>query len=93
MSHHFTLSLLAIVVSTLAFTAATAYPLDGYESTGITRLVHQRWVQEGKISGKKRPSGELLPLEMVELRSRGPAGLRATGARPQAQRRHQTPAG
>ncbi len=68
MSHRFSFFLLAIVVSTLAFTAATAYPLDGYESTGITRLVHQRWVQEGKISGKKRPSGELLPLEMVELR-------------------------
>jgi hypothetical protein len=47
---------------------APAYPLDGYESTGITRLLHQRLVQEGKIKGKKRPSGELLPLAMVDLR-------------------------
>jgi hypothetical protein len=47
---------------------APAYPLDGYESTGIERLLHQRLVQEGKIKGKKRPSGELLPLAMVDLR-------------------------
>ena len=46
----------------------TAYPLDGYESTGIGRLEAQRLVQEGKKPGKKRPSGELLPLDMVKLR-------------------------
>jgi hypothetical protein len=47
---------------------APAYPLDGYESTGIGRLLHQRLIQEGEIKGKKRPSGELLPLAMVDLR-------------------------
>jgi len=47
---------------------APAYPLDGYESTGIGRLLHQRLIQEGEIQGKKRPSGELLPLAMVDLR-------------------------
>jgi hypothetical protein len=46
---------------------APAYPLDGYESTGIGRLLHQRLVQEGEIPGKKRPSGELLPLARVDL--------------------------
>ena len=46
----------------------SAYPLDGYESTGIGRLEAQRLVQEGKMPGKKRPSGELLPLNMVKLR-------------------------
>jgi hypothetical protein len=51
-----------------ASTTASAYPLDGYESTGISRLLHQRWVQEGKIDGKKRPSGELMPLEMIRLK-------------------------
>ena len=45
-----------------------AYPLDGYESTGIGRLEAQRLVQEGKKPGKKRPSGELLPLSKVNLR-------------------------
>ena len=45
-----------------------AYPLDGYESTGIARLEAQRLIQVGKADGEKRPPGELLPLEMVELR-------------------------
>jgi len=45
-----------------------AYPLDGYESTGIGRLLYQRMIQEGEIPGTKRPSGELLPLSMVQLR-------------------------
>ena len=56
---------LALVTSSVA-----GYPLDGYESTGISRLLHQRWVQEGRIKGKKRPPGELLPLEMVDIRLR-----------------------
>lgn len=46
-----------------------AYPLDGYESTGILRLEYQRKIQEGEIEGRKRPgTGELMPLDMVELR-------------------------
>jgi hypothetical protein len=48
--------------------AGLAYPLDGYESTGIGRLLYQRMIQEGQIQGRKRPSGELLPLSMVKLR-------------------------
>jgi hypothetical protein len=48
--------------------AGFAYPLDGYESTGIGRLLYQRMIQEGQIQGRKRPSGELLPLSMVDLR-------------------------
>jgi len=47
---------------------SAAYPLDGYESTGIGRLLYQRMIQEGQIQGTKRPSGELLPLSMVDLR-------------------------
>ena len=47
---------------------AGAYPLDGYESTGIGRLEAQRLVQEGKKPGKKRPAGELLPLSKVKLK-------------------------
>jgi len=49
-------------------TLAGAYPLDGYEKTGIGRLEAQRLVQIGEMPGKKRPSGELLPLSMVDLR-------------------------
>ena len=47
---------------------APSYPLDGYDDTGIKRLQIQRMVQEGKAKGKKRPSGELLPLDRVSLR-------------------------
>ncbi len=50
---------------------AGAYPLDGYEKTGIGRLEAQRLVQINEKPGKKRPSGELLPLEMVDLRLLG----------------------
>ena len=59
--------LLALCMSTLPG-RSLAYPLDGYESTGIGRLLHQRLIQEGEIKGKKRPSGELLPLARVDLR-------------------------
>ena len=45
-----------------------AYPLDGFDSTGIRRLWVQRQIQEDKIPGKKRPPGELLPLDEVDLR-------------------------
>jgi hypothetical protein len=47
---------------------ASGYPLDGYESTGIGRLEAQRLIQVGEMPGTKRPSGELLPLAMVDLR-------------------------
>jgi len=47
---------------------ATAYPLDGYEATGIGRLEAARRVQEGKMRGKKQPRGALLNTEQVDLR-------------------------
>ena len=56
------------LVPIVAAPLAVGYPLDVYDSTGISRLLHQRWVQEGKLEGKKRPSGELMPLEMVRLK-------------------------
>jgi len=56
------------LVPIVAAPLAVGYPLDGYEATGISRLLHQRWVREGKLEGKKRPSGELMPLEMVRLK-------------------------
>ena len=45
-----------------------SYPLDGFDNTGIRRLWVQRQIQEGKVPGKKRPPGELLPLSGVKLR-------------------------
>jgi len=55
---------LLIPIAPVAF----AYPLDGYEHTGIYRLEAQRLVQTGKAKGKKRPPGELLPMKDVQLR-------------------------
>ena len=39
-----TLGLCSLTLIGAAHTAA-AYPLDGYENTGISRLLHQRWIQ------------------------------------------------
>jgi len=45
-----------------------AYPLDGDEYTGITRLEGYRLAQQGKVSGPRQPAGALLPLTDVDLR-------------------------
>ncbi len=44
------------------------YPIDGYESTGIRRLLYLQKVYDGEIQGRKklRP-GQLLPLSSVKL--------------------------
>ncbi len=45
-----------------------AYPLDGYEDTGIRRLEASRLANEGQIKGRKQPPGALLPTTAVDLR-------------------------
>jgi hypothetical protein len=47
---------------------SAAYPLDAYEATGIRRLEAARLAHEGKIQGRKLPSGALLNTEQVDLR-------------------------
>jgi hypothetical protein len=61
-------ALVLVLSLVLGVTPAGSYPLDGYAETGLTRLEHQRLVQEGKLAGSKRPAGELLPLSRVDLR-------------------------
>jgi hypothetical protein len=71
MRHHIGSTALVALISTCLLALpgrSIAYPLDGYESTGIKRLDIQRMVQEGVAKGKKRPSGELLTLDKVDLR-------------------------
>jgi Beta-lactamase enzyme family len=51
--------------------AAGPYPLDGYETTRIRRLLAIRLVQEGKLPGSKQPPGALLSLTDVDLRLLG----------------------
>jgi hypothetical protein len=45
-----------------------AYPIDGYEDTGIRRIEGVRMVEEGIIPGSKQPPGATLPTEKVDLR-------------------------
>lgn len=42
-----------------------AYPLDGYEETGIRRLEASRRATEGLMPGPKQPPGAMLPLAEV----------------------------
>lgn len=48
--------------------SAFAYPLDGYETTGIGRLEAARRIQTGQMRGRKQPPGALLPTKEVDLR-------------------------
>ncbi|MCM5570086.1 serine hydrolase [Burkholderiaceae bacterium FT117] len=51
--------------------AALAYPLDGYEETGIRRLEGSRLANEGKVKDVGQPPGALLGLDAVDLRLLG----------------------
>jgi hypothetical protein len=51
--------------------AGRAYPLDGYEATGIRRLEGMRLAQEGTVRDVKQPPGALLNTAQVEPRLAG----------------------
>ncbi len=73
----------ALLCAALAVPAAApAYPLDGYDSTGIRRLLAIRLVQEGKLPGGKQPRGALLDLADVDLRLLGRRDLVAPSPDP-----------
>jgi len=55
-------------VGVLATSAVLAYPLDGYEETGIRRLEGIRLAQTGVVRDVKQPPGALLNLQEVDLR-------------------------
>ena len=48
-----------------------AYPLDGYEETGIRRLEGARLAHEGVIKGSRQLPGALLTTDQVDLRLLG----------------------
>ncbi len=48
--------------------AAMAYPLDGYEETGIRRVEGARLANEGLAIGGFQPPGAMLTTEQVDLR-------------------------
>jgi len=55
----------------LAAPSAGPYPLEGYESTGIRRLLGLRLAQQGLVQDTKLPRGALLGLADVDLRLLG----------------------
>ena len=58
-----------LVLSVLLTPAVVqAYPIDGYEETGIRRVEGVRRVEDGTIPGSKQPPGALLPTTAVDLR-------------------------
>jgi len=52
----------------LGSAAGWAYPLDGYEDTGIRRVEGARLAHEGVIKDRRQPPGALLPTSAVDLR-------------------------
>lgn len=61
----------AMAAAVLAAGAASAYPLDGFEATGIRRLEGNRLANQGLVKDVKQPPGALLPLQEVDLRLLG----------------------
>ncbi len=55
-------------VALLGAALASAYPLEGYETTGIRRLLGIRLAQEGLVRDSRQPSGARLGLAEVDLR-------------------------
>jgi len=45
-----------------------AYPIDGYERTGIGRLEVMSRIEAGTLKGRKQPKGALLPTDEVDIR-------------------------
>ena len=45
----------ALLVTLCATSTVQAYPIDGYEDTGIRRVEGVRMVEEGTIPGSKQP--------------------------------------
>ncbi len=52
----------------LASVEAPAYPLDGYEYSGISRLEYHRRIVTGELDRKSVPRGARLPLDAVSAR-------------------------
>ncbi|WP_192870733.1 serine hydrolase [Agaribacterium haliotis] len=59
----------------LLSTLCAAYPLDGYEDTGIRRVEGYRLMSEGKVKGPKEPIGARLNTSQVQLRLNQQQGL------------------
>jgi len=70
MSRAKSLTMAAIAAAGLVAGAA-AYPLDGYEETGIRRLEGNRLANQGVVKDVKQPPGAMLSMKDVDLRLAG----------------------
>lgn len=61
-------ALVALGIVAAAGVARGAYPLSGYERTGIRRLWAYQAIERGDVQGRRLPPGALMPLEGVRLR-------------------------
>ena len=61
----------ALAAVALSSGLALAYPLDGYQETGIRRLEGMRLANEGVVKDVRQPPGAMLGLKDVDLRLRG----------------------
>ncbi len=59
---------LALTLLLLLPAVVTAYPVDGYDYTGIRRLEFYRLAHEGAIPGPRYPPGQYLGMEQVQTR-------------------------
>jgi len=58
----------ALFIALAGSSVLLAYPLDGYEETGIRRVEGARLAHEGLAVGGKQPQGALLTTEQVDIR-------------------------
>ena len=56
-----------LILTPFLIPSGWAYPLDGYESTGIARLEAYRLAQDGKLRARIQPPGALLKTDDIEL--------------------------
>src|SRR5262245_25599245 len=72
-----------------ALSAASAgpYPLEGYESTGIRRLLGLRLAQQGRVQDSRLPKGAMLGLSDIDLRLLGQRDFDAPPPDPELTRR------
>ena len=59
---------MALLAALTAASSVQAYPLDGYEETGIRRVEGARLAHEGLAKGGFQPPGAQLPTDQVDIR-------------------------
>ena len=64
-------STLLVVAAAVSAVTAMAYPLDGYEETGIRRVEGARLANLGLADGGRQPPGAMLTTDEVDLRLLG----------------------